>query len=144
MAEACGYILRIATEEWVDQVFNLAIYYTSIHRKWNTGQTIIFVHKTDVGDAIIGYGEIGNIYASEELSEEERRECEKWRWKKAIEFKYIIRFDKPLPIKETFLKNSRLRGRSLQGFPLKKEQINSIINQTEQLQSQKPLPHQKS
>ena len=144
MVEADGYILRIATKEWVDQVFNLAIYYTSTRRKWNTGQTIIFVHKTNIGDAIIGYGEIGNIYASDELSEEERRECEKRRWKKAIEFKYVIRFDKPLPIKETFLKSSKLRGRSLQGFPLIKEQINLIISQAEQLQSQKPLSHQKS
>jgi hypothetical protein len=138
MVEADGYILRISTKEWVDQVFNFAIYYTSTRRKWNTGQTIIFVHKTNIGDAIIGYGEIGNIYALDELSEEERRECEKWGWKKAIEFKYIIRFDKPLPIKETFLKSSKLRGRSLQGFPLNNEQLNLIISQAEHLQSQKP------
>jgi hypothetical protein len=101
MVEAEGYILRISTKEWVDQVFNFAIYYTSTRRKWKTGQRIIFVHKTSIGDAIIGYGEIGNIYASDELSEEEKRECEKWGWKKVIEFKYVIRFDKPLPIKET-------------------------------------------
>ncbi len=137
MVEANGYILRISTKEWVDQVFNLAIYYTSTRRKWNRGQTIVFVHKTNIGDAIIGYGEIGNIYASEELSEEERHECEKWGWKKAIEFKYIIRFDKPLQIKKTFLKGSKLRGRSLHGFPLNKEQINLTISHAEQLQPQK-------
>jgi hypothetical protein len=138
MVEADGYILRISTNEWVDQVFNLAIYYTSTRRKWKTRQRIIFVHKTNIGDAIIGYGEIGNIYALDELSEGERRECEKWGWKKAIEFNYVIRFDKPLPIKETFLKNSKIRGRSLQGFPLNKERLNLIISQAEQLQSQKP------
>ncbi|MDH5771099.1 MAG: hypothetical protein OEZ25_07430, partial [Candidatus Bathyarchaeota archaeon] len=138
MVEADGYILRIATKEWVDQVFNLAIYYTGTRRKWKMEQIIIFVHKTSMGDAIIGYGEIGNIYASDELSEEERRECEKRGWKKAIELKYIIRFDKPLPIKETFLKSSKLRGRSLHGFPLNKEQLDSIINKAEQLQSQTP------
>jgi len=136
MVEVDGYILRISTKEWVDQVFNLAIYYTSTRRKWNAGQTIIFVHKTSIGDAIIGYGEIGNIYASDELSEEERRECEKWRWKKAIEFKYVIRFDKPLPIKETFLKDLKLRGRFLHCFPLNKEQLSSIISKAERLQSQ--------
>jgi len=135
MVEADGYILRISTKEWVDQVFNLAIYYTSTRRKWKTGQTIIFVHKTSIGDAIIGYGEIGNIYASDELSEEERRECEKWGWKKAIEFKYVIRFDKSLPIKETFLKNLKLRGRFLHCFPLDKEQMSSIISKAELLQS---------
>ena len=144
MVEADGYILRIATKEWVDQVFNFAIYYTSTRRKWNTGQTIIFVHKTSMGDAIIGYGEIGNIYASDELSEEERRECEKRGWKKAIEFKYVMRFGKPLSIKETFLKSSKLRGRSLHGFPLNKEQLDSIIRQAEQLQLQKPLSNQNS
>jgi hypothetical protein len=121
MVDVGGYILRIATEEWVDQVFNLAIYYTSSQRDWKTGQCIIFVHKTKTGDAFVGYGEIGSIYGSDELSEEERRECEKRRWKKAIEFKYIIRFDEPLPIKETFFKDSKLRGRSLHSFPLKKE-----------------------
>jgi len=136
MVEADGYILRISTKEWVDQVFSLAIYYTGTRRKWNMGQTIVFVHKTNIGDAIIGYGEIGNIYASDELSEEERRECEKWGWKKAIEFKYIIRFDKPLPIKETFLKDLKLRGRFLHCFRLNKEQINSIISKGEQLQPQ--------
>jgi len=144
MVEAEGYILRISTKEWVDQVFNLAIYYTSTRRKWNMGQTIIFVHKTNIGDAIIGYGEIGNICASDELSEEERRECEKWGWKKAIEFKYVIRFDKPLQVKKTFLKNFKLRGKSFHGFPLNREQLNLIISQAEQLQSQEPLSHQKS
>jgi len=136
MVEATGYILRISTKEWVDQVFSLAIYYTGTRRKWKLGQIIIFVHKTSIGDAIIGYGEIGNVYASDELSEDERSECEKWGWKKAIEFKYVIKFDKPLSIKETFLKSSKLRGKSLQGFPLTKEQVNSIISQAEQLQSQ--------
>jgi len=138
MVEAEGYILRIATPEWVDQVFNLAIYYTSTRRKWIIGQTIIFVHKTSVGDAIVGYGKIGNTYALDELSEEERRACEKWGWKKTIEFKYIIRFGKPLPVKETFLKDLKLRGRSLHGFPLNKDRLNLVISQAEQLQSQTP------
>jgi len=139
MVEANGYILRIATNKWVDQVFNLAIYYTSSPRKWKIGKTIVFVHKTSIGDAVIGYGEIGNIYTLDELSEEERRECEKWGWKKAIEFRYVIRFEKPLPLKKTLLKDSKLRGKSLHGFPLNKEQMSSIINQAEGLQS-----HQKS
>jgi len=133
MVETGGCILRIATEEWVDQVFNLAIYYTSARRKWKIGKTIIFVHKTNIGDALVGYGEIGNVYAFDELSEEEKRECERWGWKKAIEFKYIIRFKKPLPIKETLLKDLKVRGKSLHGFPLSKEQLNSIISQAEQL-----------
>jgi hypothetical protein len=127
MAEATGYILRIATEKWVNQVFDMAIYYTSVRRRWKPGQTIVFVHKTSVGDAVIGYGVIGKIYERDELSDEEQRECEKHGWKKAIEFKYIMKLEKPLPIRETFLKNSKLRGRYFHGLKLDKEQLNSII-----------------
>ena len=135
MVEADGYILRIATKKWVDQVFNLAIYYTGARRKWKAGQTIIFMHKTNIGDAIIGYGVIEKIYERDELSEEERRECEKWGWKKAIEFKYIIKFEKPLSLKETFLKDLKLRGKYLHSLPLNKEQLDSIISRAERLQS---------
>jgi len=129
MIKPNGYILRIATKEWVDQVFNFAIYYTSTHRNWKEGQSIIFVSKTSKGDAFVGYGEIGNIYASNELSEEEKRQCEKWGWQKALEFKYVIRFDKSLPVKETFIKELKLRGKSLHGFPLKDTQVKEIIKQ---------------
>jgi hypothetical protein len=133
MAEVHGYILRIATKAWVDQVFDMAIYYTGFRRKWKVGQIIVFVHKTALGDAFVGYGEIGNVYGLDELSEEERRECERWGWKKAIEFKYIIRFEKPLPIKETFLKDMKIRGRTLHGFLLSREQLNFIISDAERL-----------
>jgi len=134
MAEADGYILRIAKKEWVNQVFEMAIYYTGFRRKWKVGQIIIFVHKTAVGDAFMGYGEIGNVYGLDELSEEERSECEKWGWKEAIEFKYVIRFEKPLPVKETFLKDMKIRGRTLHGFPLSREKLNSILSDAERLQ----------
>ena len=132
--EADGYILRIASKEWVERVFDLAIYYTSTRRKWETGQTIVFVHKTDMGDAIVGYGIIGNICALDELSEEERRECQRQGWKRAIEFKYVLRFDKPLLVKETFLKGLKLRGRYLHGLSLNREQLDSIIRQAERSQ----------
>lgn len=133
MVEAEGYVLRITTKKWVNQVFSLAIYYTSLRRRWKPGQTIVFLHKTSVGDSIVGYGVIGRISEKDELSEEERRECEKHGWKKAIVFKYVKPV-KPLPIKETFLKNSKLRGRYFHGLKLDKEQVNSIINQAERLQ----------
>lgn len=134
MVEADGYILRITTEKWVDQVFGMAIYYTSLRRRWRPGQRIIFIHKTSAGDAVVGYGVIGKIYEKDELSEEEKSECEKRGWKKAIEFKYVIKLEKPLRIKETFLKNSKLRGRYFHGLKLDEEQMNSIISQAERLQ----------
>jgi hypothetical protein len=131
MVEFAGYILRIATKQWVNQVFETTIYYTSIHRKWKTEQTILFVHKTDVGDAIIGYGVIENVREKEAFSEEERSECDKYGWKKAIEFRYVKEFERPLPLKETVLKDMKIRGRLLHGFPLNKAQIESIMNQAE-------------
>lgn len=133
MVEANGYILRIATKQWVNQVFSMAIYYTSARRKWKPGQTIIFMHKTNVGDAVIGYGVIENVYEKDELSEEERRECEKYGWKKAIEFKYVKKAE-PLPIKETILKDLKLRGKYFHGLSLNKEQLDSIISQAEHVQ----------
>jgi len=131
MGGAEGYILRIARKEWIEKVFNSAMYYTSSPRKWQTGQTVLFLAKTEVGDSFIGYGVIENVYMKEELSEEERMECEAFGWQKALEFKYIVRFDKPLALRETFLRDSKLRGKFLHGLHLKMEQVNSIISQAE-------------
>jgi hypothetical protein len=131
MEEVAGYILRIASEEWVRQVFDLAIYYTSLSRKWKEGQMILFVSKTGTGDVILGYGVIKGVLSKDELSEEERLECEKHSWKRAIEFAYVKRFEKPLPLKKTFLKGSKFRGRYLHGLAIGKEQLDSIISQAE-------------
>lgn len=137
MSSAEGYILRIARKEWVSRVFDMTIYYAGIHRKWKIGQTIIFVHKTGVGDAVIGYGKIGNVYSFNELSDGEKQFCERYGWKEAIEFQYVINFENPLPLRDTFLKGLKLRGKTLHGFPLNKEQINSILHKAEQMQAKK-------
>jgi hypothetical protein len=132
--EATGYILRIATAQWVDQVFDMAVYYTSIRRKWAPQQTILFIHRTSAGDAIVGYGVTENVYERDELPEEEKAQCEKYGWKKAIMFKYVMKFEKPLLVKETFLKERKYRGRCCQGLPLNKERLDSIMSQAELLQ----------
>jgi hypothetical protein len=131
MGEVAGYILRIASEEWVRQVFDMAIYYTSLSRKWKEGQMILFVSKTGAGDVIVGYGVLQGVLSKDELSEEERLECKKHGWKRAIEFAYVKRFEKPLPLKKTFLKGSKFRGRYLHGLAIGKEQLDSIISQAE-------------
>lgn len=127
--EIAGYILRIMSDYWVDHVFNMAIYYTNLRRRWKPDQTIIFIHRTNVGDAIVGYGIIENVCEQDELSEEERLGSEEW--KEAIVFKYVVRFEKPLPVKETFLKERKFRGRYVHGLPLSKEQLDSILKQAE-------------
>ncbi|MEM3788323.1 MAG: hypothetical protein QXN95_00440 [Candidatus Bathyarchaeia archaeon] len=131
MVSSKGLILRIATKEWVKRVFDSAMYYTGARRKWQSGQTVVFVSKTEFGDSFIGYGVIENVYGNEELSEEEQKECETYGWRKALEFKYLLKFEKPLPLKETFLKDLKLRGKVLHGLPLTSEQLNAIINQAE-------------
>ncbi|MGQ9624220.1 MAG: hypothetical protein ACUVT9_02495 [Candidatus Bathycorpusculaceae bacterium] len=131
MGETVGYILRIATKQWVNQVFDTAMYYTGARRKWKPEQTILFLHKTSVGNSFIGYGVIEGVYGLDEISEEERRECERHGWKVAIAFKYVAEFEKALPIKETALKDVNARGKFLHGLPLSKEFIEFIINQAE-------------
>ena len=124
-------MLRIATKQWVDQVFDSTIYYTSINRKWVRGQTILFVHKTNEGDAVIGYGLIENVCLKNEFSDEERPRCKKGGWNKALEFRYVKQLEKPLLIKQTFLKNSKLRGRLIHGLSVSREQLTETIDQAE-------------
>jgi hypothetical protein len=123
-----GYILRIASEEWVNQVFSILMYFTNINRKWESGQTILFVHKTSKGDAIIGYGVIEAICNRNEISEEEKGGMIGHSWKKALKFKYVVRLEESLLIKKTFLRESSLRGRYLHGLPISEEQLDSIVN----------------
>lgn len=127
MPDAAGYVMKIATKQWVTQVFSLAIYYTALRRKWRTDQKILFVHKTSFGDAIVGYGVVAKALEKEELTSPDKIMCQKLGWKRAIEFRYVFQFPKPLPVKETFLPGLKIRGRFLHGFPLKKDQLDTII-----------------
>ena len=136
-----GYILRIASGQWIEQVFNSAMYYSGLRRKWKPEQTILFLHKTNNGDAFIGYGIIEKTHDENELSKEEQLECEKHGWKTAIVFKYVVEFKHPLRLKETIFKDSKLRGRCFHGLPLNKEKADSILALAERLQ---PKTDQKS
>lgn len=131
MSEILGYIFRISTEQWVDHVFDMAIYFTNLRRKLESGHTILFIHKTSAGDALVGYGVVDHVAEKNELSEEEQLECEKGQWKRAIEFKYVKRFENPLLIKETFFRDSRVRGRLFHGLELTSKQLDSILRQAE-------------
>jgi hypothetical protein len=131
MSEFEGCILRIATGQWVNQVFDMAIYFTNLRRNWKQGQTVLFVHKTSLGDALVGYGLIEAVKEKDELSEQDREACERGSWKRAIEFRYVKQFDKPLALKETFLKNSKLRGRCFHGLKLRRNQLEAVLAQIE-------------
>lgn len=124
-----GYILRIVGEELANHVFDMAIYYTNLNRKWSSGQVVLFVHKVEFGDAFIGYGAIMRILEKHELCDQERIECERGGWKMAIEFKYVRKLERPLLVKETFLKDSKLRGRFFHGLQLDRVQVESLLKQ---------------
>ena len=127
-----GYILRISRDEWVEQVFDLKKYYVGVRGRWEPGLTVFFARKAEKGDSFLGYGFIDNVQELEELSEEERSECEKWGWKRALNFKNVVKFEPPLPIKETFLKDTGLWGSRLHGYRLTSEQVRSILSKAEQ------------
>jgi hypothetical protein len=129
MSEPAGYILRISGREWVDQVFDMAIYFTNLKKKWEGGRTVLFLHKAEDGDAFVGYGVIERAEETDDLSYEERRSCERGGWKRGIVFRYVRRFGEPLLVKETFLKVSKLRGRLLHGMELGTEQLRSVLEQ---------------
>jgi hypothetical protein len=131
MSQVEGYILRIATGPWVNQVFSMAIYYTNLRRKWRRGQTVLFLHKTSVGDALVGYGLIEKAWEKDELCEQDKCECERGGWKSAIEFTYVKQFNKPLAVRDTFLKGSKLRGRYFHGLRLDEDQLRAIVTQAE-------------
>jgi hypothetical protein len=131
-----GYLLRITKNKWVKQVFERTKYYPGIRRKWKQGTIIFFAHKTEKGDSIIGYGVVEKFQEKNELTLQERIECEKMGWKGAIDFRYVIKFDQPLPIKESALKDLKLRGKYLHGFHLNRARLESLLNQAERM-----LPH---
>jgi hypothetical protein len=131
VTDTSGYILKIATNQWVTQVFSLAMYYTALRRKWRPDQTVLFVHKTSFGDAMVGYGVVGDVREKGDLSDPEKNMCNRNGWKRVIEFKYVVQFEHPLSIRDTFLSSLKLRGKFLHGLPLKENQVESLVEQGE-------------
>jgi len=127
-----GYILRISRDEWVKRVFDRKKYCVGVRRRWEPGLTVFFARKAERGDSFLGYGFIESVQEIEGLSEEERRECEKWGWKHVLNFKSVVKFEPPLPIKETVIKDTGLWGNRLHGYRLSSEQVRSILSKAEQ------------
>lgn len=122
-----NYILRITRDEWVEQVFTIKKYYPGVPRRWEKGNLIFFAKRFEGGDSLIGYGVVKGFVKKEDLSDEERRECEKMGWRGAIVFSELYRFDPPLLIKETVLSGLRAKGKYLHGYLLTEEQADEIL-----------------
>jgi hypothetical protein len=132
MSEADGYILRISSDKLVNQVFDSTVYYTNMQRKWKERHVILFLHRTTIGDAFVGYGVIRKACRRELLANEDRKACEAGDWRTALEFLYVKRFANPVLIKDTFLNKSKLRGRYLHGLHIEKSHLESVLKQNEQ------------
>ncbi len=130
-SERYGYILRIATDEWLSQVYRLRRYYPGLNRRWDEGTLILLAKKTEVGDSFIGYGIVERVMRPEELPPDERAYCEGHGWKCAVLFKELYRFERPYPIKESPLKGDPRKGRYLHGARLPLEEVKSIIESAE-------------
>ncbi|HIE18264.1 TPA: hypothetical protein EYP75_00915 [Candidatus Bathyarchaeota archaeon] len=122
-----SYILRISREEWYRQVFSIKKYFPGVPRKWESGGIIFLARKAEKADSLIGYGVIGKFVKKDLLPEDRRKECEKMGWKGAIVFSELYRIEPPVPIKETILSVAKARGRYFHGYPLTKDQAESIL-----------------
>ncbi len=127
-----GCILRITKEEWLQQVFDLRMYYTGLRAvRWKPDMTILFARKGDEGDSFIGYGIIQSVKKVDELTENEKLECQKFGWIRRLDFSKMWKFEPPLPIKNTPLAaftKGKGRGKFLHGHHLTETEITAILN----------------
>ena len=129
-----GYILRISTDDWLRQVYERKKYYSGVMRDWRRGSVILFAKKTDAGDSFIGYGVVDKVEMLWEMTPDEEEYSKQHGWKCALSFGNLIRFDKPLPIKESIIAGDPRKGRLLHGARLKEDQVDSILEAAEDYQ----------
>ena len=129
-----GYILRLSTEDWRDQVYELKKYYSGVMRGWKRETPVLLAMKTDAGDSFIGYGVVGKVEHLWELSPEEEAYCRENNWKCALTFKALNRFEKPYPIKESLLSKDPRRGSFLHAARLTEDQMDALLDAAEEYQ----------
>jgi hypothetical protein len=132
-----GYILRISTDSWRDQVFELKKYYSGVMRGWKRDTQILLAKKTEVGDSFIGYGVVGKVEMLWELSPEEEAYCRENNWRCALTFKALNGFERPYPIKESILAEDPRKGSFLHGARLTEDQVDEILDAAEAIQGDK-------
>ena len=133
--ERPGYILRVSHDDWVEQIFEIKKYYSGIIRNWRIGTPILLAKKTHVGDSFLGYGITKKVEMLWEMSPEEEHYCKENGWKVAITFNPLIRFNEPLPIKMTPLKDDKRKGFFLHGILLPEDTVDAILDTAESLDS---------
>jgi hypothetical protein len=129
-----GYILRVSTDDWVEQIFEIKKYYSGIMRNWKRGTPILLAKKTDVGDSFLGYGITDKVEMLWEMTPEEENYCRENNWRCALTLKPLIRFKNPYPMKGTFLADDPRKGSFLHGAMLMERQVDEILEQAEDYQ----------
>ena len=127
-----NFVLRITKEEWFRQVFTIKKYYPGIIRRWEKDSLIFLVRRSERGDSFVGYGVVEKFVEKNKLPNNEKSECEKMKWRGAIIFSELYKFEPPLLIKETILGNLRVRGRCWHGYPLTEKYARAILEAAEE------------
>ena len=103
-------------------------------RNWKRGTPILLAKKTDVGDSFLGYGITDKVEMLWEMPPEEENYCRENNWRCALTLKPLIRFNRPYPIKETFLADDPRKGSFLHGALLVEGKVDEILEQAEDYQ----------
>jgi len=131
-----GYLLRILTDEWVQQVKTLKKYYSGVLRRWEIGTPILFLKKTSEGDSIIGYGITSKVEMLWEMTPEEEDYCKENGWRCALSFQPLVWFPNPIPLRNTFLAQDKRKGSFLHGALLSEAQVDELLDLAEEYSGQ--------
>ncbi len=129
-----GYVLRIAHEDLVNQVFSLGKYYSGVQRNFIRGTPLLFAAKSEGGDSIVGYGVIDKIEHLWEMTPADEVYAKEHGWKLGLTLRGATRLGTPLLIKNSLLKDDKRKGAFLHGAKLSEETINTLLEQVEEIQ----------
>jgi len=129
-----GYVLRIAHEDLVSQVFSLGKYYSGIQRSFIRGTPILFAAKSEGGDSLVGSGVVDKVEYLWEMTPEEETYAKEHGWKIGLTLRAATRFKTPLLIKNSLLKEDKRKGAFLHGAKLTEDQIDALLTQAEEIQ----------
>jgi len=128
-----GYVLRISSDYFLEQISEIKKYYSGIYRNWQRGTPILFAKKVKV-DSFVGYGIVDKVEMLWEMTPEEEDYCRENKWRQALTFKPLVIFENPLPIKESILAGDKRKGMFLHGIKLTENQVAELLEQAEQAQ----------
>jgi hypothetical protein len=129
-----GYVLRIAHEDLVNQVFSLGKYYSGVIRDFKRGTPLLFAAKSESGDSFVGYGVVDKVEFLWEMTPEEEAYAREHGWKIALTLRGATRFKNPLLVKNSLLKDDKRKGAYLHGVKLTEETIDALLEQAEKIQ----------